>query len=60
VLKQSSGIFSKFGAENPPLRQAAKRYMTFYENSDEIKSFYYFIIYFEFCFWTIFSRNYEK
>jgi hypothetical protein len=25
VLKQSSGIFSNFGAENPPLLQAAKR-----------------------------------
>jgi len=25
VLKQSSGIFSNFGAENPPLRQAAGR-----------------------------------
>jgi len=25
VLKQSSDIFSNFGAENPPLRQAAGR-----------------------------------
>jgi len=25
VLKQSSGIFSNFGAEKPPLRQAAGR-----------------------------------
>ncbi|WP_262887792.1 hypothetical protein [Flavobacterium bernardetii] len=25
VLKQSSGIFSNFGAVNPPLRQAAGR-----------------------------------
>ena len=25
VLVESSGIFSNFGAENPPLRQAAKR-----------------------------------
>jgi hypothetical protein len=25
VLNQSSGIFSSFGAEKPPLRQAAKR-----------------------------------
>jgi len=25
VLNQSSGIFSNFGAENPPLLQAAKR-----------------------------------
>jgi len=25
VLKQISGIFSNFGAENPPLLQAAKR-----------------------------------
>jgi len=25
VLNQSSGIFSNFGAENPPLRQAAGR-----------------------------------
>jgi hypothetical protein len=29
VLKQSSGIFSNFGAENPPLLQAAKRYHFF-------------------------------
>jgi len=29
VLKQISGIFSNFGAENPPLLQAAKRYMPF-------------------------------
>jgi hypothetical protein len=26
VLAESSGIFSNFGAENPPLLQAAKRY----------------------------------
>jgi len=26
VLKQSSGIFSNFGAEKPPLRQAAGRW----------------------------------
>jgi len=27
VLNQSSGIFSNFGAEKPPLRQAAGRYL---------------------------------
>ena len=27
VLVESSGIFSNFGAESPPLLQAAKRYM---------------------------------
>jgi len=26
VLVESSGIFSNFGAESPPLPQAAKRY----------------------------------
>ncbi len=26
VLVESSGIFSNFGAKNPPLLQAAKRY----------------------------------
>jgi len=31
VLKQSSGIFSNFGAEKPPLRQAAGRWWQFYE-----------------------------
>ena len=29
VLNQSSGIFSNFGAEKPPLRQAAGRYASF-------------------------------
>jgi len=29
VLKQSSGIFSNFGAEKPPLRQAAGRWWLF-------------------------------
>jgi len=29
VLNQSSGIFSNFGAEKPPLRQAAGRYLPF-------------------------------
>jgi len=29
VLKQISGIFSNFGAENPPLLQAAKRWQIF-------------------------------
>jgi len=29
VLKQSSGIFSNFGAEKPPLRQAAGRWAIF-------------------------------
>jgi hypothetical protein len=28
VLAESSGIFSNFGAESPPLRQAAKRWAT--------------------------------
>ncbi|MEZ4911158.1 MAG: hypothetical protein R2774_09885 [Saprospiraceae bacterium] len=28
VLNQSLGFFCNFGAENPPLRQAAKRYVT--------------------------------
>jgi len=27
VLVESSGIFSNFGAESPPLPQAAKRYV---------------------------------
>jgi len=30
VLNESSGIFSNFGAEKPPLRQAAKRCTRFY------------------------------
>jgi len=30
VLNRSSGIFSNFGAEKPPLRQAAGRWQTFY------------------------------
>jgi len=29
VLNQSSGIFSNFGAEKPPLRQAAGRWQKF-------------------------------
>jgi len=29
VLNQSSGIFSNFGAEKPPLRQAAGRWWQF-------------------------------
>jgi hypothetical protein len=29
VLNQSSGIFCNFGAENPPLRQAAKRWAAY-------------------------------
>jgi len=28
LLNQSSGIFSNFGAEKPPLRQAAGRWQT--------------------------------
>ncbi|MBS1517644.1 MAG: hypothetical protein JSS91_06125 [Bacteroidetes bacterium] len=32
VLNQSSGIFSNFGAEKPPLRQAANRCMTLKSN----------------------------
>jgi len=31
VLKQISGIFSNFGAENPPLLQAAKRWQKWQE-----------------------------
>jgi len=33
VLKQSSGIFSNFGAEKPPLRQAAGRYLQPYRQT---------------------------
>ena len=32
VLVESSGIFSNFGAESPPHRQAAKRYASPYDN----------------------------
>ena len=32
VLNQSSGIFSNFGAEKPPLRQAAGRYAQCYDD----------------------------
>jgi len=32
VLKQNSGIFSNFGAENPPLLQAAGRCASLYKN----------------------------
>jgi len=32
VLNQSSGIFSNFGAEKPPLRQAAGRCASVYKN----------------------------
>jgi hypothetical protein len=31
VLNRSSGIFSNFGAEKPPLRQAAGRCTRFYD-----------------------------
>ena len=31
VLNQSLGIFSNFGAEKPPLRQAADRWATLYQ-----------------------------
>jgi len=32
VLNQSSGIFSNFGAEKPPLRQAAGRWQKILSN----------------------------
>jgi len=38
VLKQSSGIFSNFGAEKPPLRQAAGRLAVILPNGALIKS----------------------
>jgi hypothetical protein len=34
VLVESSGIFSNFGAEKPPLLQAAKRYVAFRNKSN--------------------------
>ena len=33
VLAESSGIFSNFGAEKPPLLQAAKRYLPLYNDT---------------------------
>lgn len=39
VLNQSSGIFSNFGAENPPHRKAENRYVIWHQKSrSEIKS----------------------
>jgi len=38
VLKQSSGIFSNFGAEKPPLRQAARRYLQPYRQKKKKKT----------------------
>jgi hypothetical protein len=37
VLNQSSGIFSSFGAEKPPLRQAAGRCATLWLNETKKK-----------------------
>jgi hypothetical protein len=37
VLYQSSGIFSNFGAENPPLLQAAKRWQKWRVNANKIE-----------------------
>ena len=36
VLNQSSGIFSNFGAENPPHRKAEKRYRQFPYSKTEL------------------------
>lgn len=36
VLNQSSGIFSNFGAENPPHRKAEKRYRQFKKDNYDI------------------------
>ena len=35
MLNQSLGIFSNFGAVKPPLRQAADRYMPYYQKSQQ-------------------------